>query len=397
MKAANEFRDKTTRPNELWQTDFTYLKVLGWGWFYLSTILDDYSRYIISNICRFYPENECFLYTPSIADPDLFQEPEGTTVKLPKTRVGKYARSYWRSFGLTSWLGNDSVDIYHGLSNEIPYGIHRTGIRSVITVHDLIFLERPELYKAFDRYVYRKKVEYGARSATRIIAVSQQTSQDISRLLKVDESRIRVVYQGCSRQFYSKVSPEALQFVRQRFDLPRDYLLYVGTIEERKNLFRIVEALHVGNIDCPLVVVGRKTAYFNQVKGYIEKHLMKNIHFLDQVQVTDLPAIYQGAKGFIYPSSYEGFGIPILEALNSGIPVITSAGGCLEETAGKGGILIDPMNSEEMIDAIRNVLEDSALRDRLIREGGAHALRFREEQTIPALYNVYLECLNDEP
>ena len=122
---------------------------------------------------------------------------------------------------------------------------------------------------------------------------------------------------------------------------------------------------------------------------------MTNIHFLDQVQVYDLPAIYQGSSGFIYPSSYEGFGIPILEALNSGVPVITSSGGCLEETAGKGGLLINPENREEMTNAIRQVLGDSALKDRLVREGGAHAIKFREEQTIPSLYKVYLECLHD--
>ena len=356
--------------------------------------LGNYSRYIIFNICRFYPENDCLLYTPAIADPDLFHEPEGTVIKRPKTAVGKYSRSYWRSFRLTHWLGDDAVDIYHGLSNEIPYGIHRTPIRSVITIHDLIFLQRPELYKSFDRYVYRKKIEYGAKYATRIIAVSEQTRQDIVQLLGVDDSRIRVIYQGCNRQFYSRVSSEALQYTRQRFDLPGIYLLYVGTIEERKNLLRVVDAIHTGRIDCPLVVVGRKTTYFNQVRNYIEKNGMNHVQFLDQVQVSDLPAIYQGSSGFIYPSSYEGFGIPILEALNSGVPVITSAGGCLEETAGKGGLLIDPEDRDQMIFAIRQVLEDSAIRDRLIREGGVHALKFREEQTIPALYNVYLECLN---
>jgi glycosyltransferase involved in cell wall biosynthesis len=296
---------------------------------------------------------------------------------------------------LIHWLGKDSVDIYHGLSNELPYGIHRTPIKSIITIHDLIFLEHPQLYKPFDRYVYKKKVEYGANAATRIIAVSEQTKQDIVRFLNVDESRIRVVFQGCNRQFYSRVSEESLQHARHRFDLPSEYLLYVGTIEERKNLLKIVEAMDKGNIDFPLVVVGKKTAYYNQVKNYIERNRMQNIQFLDQVQSSDLPAIYQGSQGFIYPSSYEGFGIPILEALNSGIPVITSAGGCLEETAGKGGILIHPENQDEMIHAIKQVLEDSALRDRLIREGGAHALKYREEQTIPALYNAYLECLND--
>ncbi len=357
--------------------------------------LGNYSRYTISNICRFYPENEVILYTPEIADPDLFLEPKGTVIKKPKTAVGKWTQSYWRSFRLSHWLGNDSVDIYHGLSNELPYGIHRASIRSVMTVHDLIFLERPELYKPFDRYVYRKKVEYGARAATRIIAVSNQTKQDIVRLLNVEESKIKVVYQGCHRQFYRRVTPEVLNDTRQQFALPGEYLLYVGTIEERKNLLKIVQALHEGKIDFPLVVVGRRTPYYNQVKSFIDRHRMKQVHFLDHVQVSDLPAIYQGSRGFIYPSAYEGFGIPILEALNSGVPVITSRGGCLEETAGKGGLLIDPNSTEEMIHSIHLVLEDSALRDKLIREGGAHAIQFREEQTIPTLYHVYLECLND--
>jgi glycosyltransferase involved in cell wall biosynthesis len=356
--------------------------------------LGNYSRYIIANICRFYPENEILLYTPTIADEELFHHPDGTVIKKPRTAIGKYWSSYWRSFRLVHWLGEDGVDIYHGLSNELPYGIHRTPIRSIITIHDLIFLRLPNLYQRFDRYVYTKKVEYGTRAATRIIAVSEQTKHDIVRFLNVDESRIRVVYQGCHRQFYHRVSDEVLDFTRKQFALPPEYLLYVGTIEERKNLLKIVEALNNGKIHVPLVVVGRKTAYYHLVRNYIEKNRMNHIHFLDQVQESDLPAIYQGSRGFIYPSSYEGFGIPILEALNSGVPVITTAGGCLAETAGRGGLLIDPDDREEMIQAISKVLEDSALRDRLIREGGVHALKFREEQTIPTLYNVYLECLN---
>lgn len=356
--------------------------------------LGNYSRYVISNICRFYPENDCFLYTPKIADPDLFNEPAASTV-IQAGGIWKGSGTLWRNFRLSHRLNKDAIHLYHGLSNELPHGIHRSQIRSVITIHDLIFMEHPELYKSINRNIYEKKVRYGTRVATKIIAASEQTRQDIIRFMKVDESRIRVVYQGCHRQFYSKVSEEKMYNTRQRFALPSQYLLYVGTIEERKNLLKIVQALHRGQIDIPLVVVGKKTAYFNQVRQYIEAGKMLNIHFLDQVQASDLPAIYQGSNGFIYPSSYEGFGIPVLEALNSGVPVITSRGGCLEETAGKGGIFIDPKDQEEMIHAIGQVLENSALRDRLIREGGAHALKFREEQTIPALYNVYLECMHD--
>ena len=356
--------------------------------------LGNYSRYIISNICRFYPENECFLYTPKIADAELFNEPAGTIIGKPGG-FWKKSGSLWRTFRLTQRLNKDAIDLYHGLSNELPYGIQKSRAKSVITIHDLIFMEHPELYKPINRNIYEKKVRTGTRVASRVIAASEQTKQDIIRFLNVDESRIRVVYQGCHRQFYSRVSEETMQNTHQRFALPSEYLLYVGTIEERKNLLKIVQALHHGNIDFPLVVVGRKTAYFNQVKQFIERTGLSNVYFLDQVQASDLPAIYQGSSGFIYPSSYEGFGIPVLEALNSGVPVITSRGGCLEETAGKGGLLIDPTDQEEMIHAIRQVLETSALRDRLIREGGAHALKFREEQTIPSLYNVYLECMHD--
>ena len=356
--------------------------------------LGNYSRYIISNICRFYPENECFLYTPLIADAELFNEPAGTIIGKPGG-FWKKSGSLWRTFRLTHRLNEDAIDLYHGLSNELPYGIQKSRAKSVITIHDLIFMEHPELYQSINRNIYEKKVRTGPRVANRVIADSDQTKQDIIRFLNVDESRIRVVYQGCHRQFYSRVSKETMQNTHQRFALPSEYLLYVGTIEERKNLLKIVQALHHGNIDFPLVVVGRKTAYFNQVKQFIERTGLSNVYFLDQVQASDLPAIYQGSSGFIYPSSYEGFGIPVLEALNSGVPVITSRGGCLEETAGKGGLLIDPTDQEEMIHAIRQVLETSALRDRLIREGGAHALKFREEQTIPSLYNVYLECMHD--
>jgi len=362
--------------------------------FYNYSGLGNYSRYIISNICRFYPEDECFLYTPGIVDEELYNGPAGTSVGQP-SGIWKKSGTLWRSFGLSGRLKKDAIDLFHGLSNELPYGIQNSGIKSVITIHDLIFFEHPELYQSFSRKIYERKVRYGTRVASRVIAASEQTKEDIIRFLKIDENRIKVVYQGCHRQFYSRVSEENMQHAHQRFGLPSEYLLYVGTIEERKNLLKIVQALHHGKIDFPLVVVGRKTGYYTQVKQFIDRNNLSNIYFLDQVQASDLPAIYQGSAGFIYPSSYEGFGIPVLEALNSGIPVITSRGGCLEETAGKGGLLIEPDDLEEMIHAIRQVLEKSALRDRLIREGGAHALKFREDQTIPSLYNVYLECMHD--
>jgi glycosyltransferase involved in cell wall biosynthesis len=354
--------------------------------------LGNYSRFIITNICRFYPENEYFLYTPVTPDDELFQAQAGSTIARPGNGFWRHTGSLWRSFRLPRRMNRDHIHLYHGLSNELPWGIHKTRSGSVITIHDLIFMEHPGLYGPVDRKIYERKVRYGSRVADRIIAVSEQTKQDIIRFLEVEEEKITVVYQGCSNQFYDRVSKETVQLRRRQYNLPEEYLLYVGTIEERKNLLKIVQALHQGNISYPLVAVGRKTSYFNSVMQYIDRNGMDNILFLDQVRNSDLPAIYQGSAGFIYPSSYEGFGIPVLEALNSGVPVITSRGGCLEETAGKGGLLVDPDDGEELAHAIRQVLEDRGVRRELIREGGAHALKFREEQTIPSLYNVYLQC-----
>ena len=140
-------------------------------------------------------------------------------------------------------------------------------------------------------------------------------------------------------------------------------------------------------------MVGKKTSYYLSVLKYIKKHNLKYIRFLEDVPADDLPSIYQASKGFIYPSSYEGFGIPVIEALNSGIPVVTTRGGCLEETVGEGGLLVNPDDTGEMIHAIGQIVEDSALRDRLIRQGKEHVLKFREENIIPIIYKLYLDCL----
>ncbi|MBN2698056.1 MAG: glycosyltransferase family 4 protein [Bacteroidales bacterium] len=355
--------------------------------------LGNYSRFVISNMCKFYPGEEYYLYTPGISDCRIFTPPENARVIRPASIAGKLYRSYWRTYRISHWLSNDGVTIYHGLSNEIPNGIHRNGVRSVITIHDLIFLKLPRLYPAVDRFSYLQKVRYGARYADKIVAVSRQTKEDIVELLGIREDKIHVIYQGCSQDYYHTISGDTAAKIRTKYDLPAAYLLYVGTIEERKNLLRIIEAIHHGKIDIPLIVVGKKTGYFKRVLQYIKKYNLKRIRFLENVPSADLPAIYQLSMGLIYPSTYEGFGIPVIEALNSGIPVVTTRGGCLEETAGGGGLLVDPDNKDEMIHAIRQITEDEPLRNRLISRGLEHVLQFREEQTIPALHNLYLECL----
>ncbi len=358
-----------------------------------TTGLGNYSRYAINGLARMYPENSYHLYTPTAdGDPD-YTPPEGAEIIQPASPWARSLKSYWRSYGITKRLSRDGMDIYHGLSNEIPYGIEKSGVPGIVTIHDLIFLKLPELYRSMDRRIYLSKSKYAVQAAERIIAISEQTKNDLVELLDADEKKIRVIYQGCNPWFMEKPEPEKLAEIRKKYKLPKQYLLYVGTIEERKNLFEIIKAVHTFNIDIPVVAVGRKTAYAMQIEEYIAEHGIKNIHFYQHIDNRDLPGLYRQAEAFVYPSRYEGFGIPVLEALNSGIPVITSKGGCLEETAGEGGLKVTPGDTEELGHAIKRILEDSALRSSLVTAGAVHARMFREEVTIPALYNVYKECI----
>jgi len=249
------------------------------------------------------------------------------------------------------------------------------------------------MYKSFDRKVYLKKTRNALIEADQIIAISQQTKDDMVELLGADNKKINIIFQDCHPWFYDAFDEHRLSQVKEKYQLPGQYLLYVGTIEKRKNLLKIIQALHKGKIDIPLVAVGRKTDYMNDINQYIQANNIENIKFIHYIPNHDLPAVYQMAHAFIYPSAYEGFGIPVLEALNSRLPVVTSRGGCLEETAGPGGLLVDPEDTEEMIASIKKVIEDYDLRLRLTIEGQKHALRFRPEHTIPQLFEVYNKCL----
>ncbi len=354
--------------------------------------LGNYSRYTISSLCELYPDHQYSLYTPSLCSGVKYRPPENAVTALPNGFFAKRFKSYWRSVGLKSRLLKDNVELYHGLSNELPLGIEKTGIKSVVTIHDLIFMCLPELYKSFDRKVYLKKTRNAVREADQIIAISQQTKDDLIELLDADPKKINIIFQGCHPWFYDASASGELVRIREQYDLPEKYLLYVGTIEKRKNLLKIIQSLHKGNINIPLVAVGRKTAYMDEIGQYIKENKIKNVKFIHYIPNNDLPSVYQMAHAFVYPSAYEGFGIPILEALNSGIPLVTSRGGCLEETAGPGGLLVDPNDPEEMINAIRRVIEDEELRKNLIKDGKKHALKFRPEHTIPQLIDVYNKC-----
>lgn len=352
--------------------------------------LGNYSRFILESLSKFQPEHAYFLFTPS-ENENLFSTKALNNFKIvvPHRPFDKVFRSYWRSKSVINDISSLSLNLFHGLSGEIPYGIENTKIKSIVTIHDLIFLRYPELYKATDRKIYKAKFINACKHANRIIAISEQTKADLIDFLNVPEKKIDVVYQGCHPRFLQECSISDFHRVTQKYQLPNEFILYVGTIEKRKNLLSVVKAIHRGKLNIPLVIVGRETNYAKQVKTYIHKNKLSDIHFLKDVQDADLPSLYQLAKIFIYPSVFEGFGIPILEALYSKTPVITTHGGCFSEAGGNKSIYVNPMNYEEIASATIKLLEDEEYYLKVVDAGFKHAQQFNHKKLSEKLVKIY--------
>ena len=359
------------------------------------TGLGNYSRFIIRALSEHAPENDYMLFTPKVtAHAELnaiLSSPNIRVVTPPYAYSLLGAGSLWRTWGISRTADAKELDLYHGLSQELPINLPEK-IRKIVTVHDLIFIRYPHLYKAVDAAIYKAKVRAACRQADRIMAISQQTKQDIIHFLNVDASKIDVVYQGCHPSFKKVFSAEQVAAIRTKYDLPRHYILNVGTIEERKNVLLLVKAIALLPVDLRIhvVVVGRSTDYKRKIIDHAAKlRVSQWILFLHEVPFADLPAIYQGAEVFVYPSMFEGFGIPIAEALESSVPVIAVKGSSLQEAGGPGTIYLDPENEQEMADTLKTVLSDQDLRNKMIEEGRIHVKQFEPDVIAAQVVKVY--------
>ncbi len=354
------------------------------------TGLGNYSRNLLLNLAEFYPEHQYHLYSPKVKQGDetaTFFTGNQFTVHSPNS-----FKPLWRSYGVKSCWERDELDVYHGLSNEIPFG--KSSVKRVVTIHDLIFKHYPETYKAADRIIYDAKFKYACRNVDQVVAISQQTKEDIIRFYGIEEKKISVVYQSCHPLFYSNKTEEELNEVKQRLSLPDRFLLSVGSIIERKNLLLVVKALALLKPEerIPLVIVGSGGAYMEKVQafalqaGFSDLLIWKN----NLRSNTDLQALYQLSEALVYPSICEGFGIPLVEGMLSGTPVITSNVSCLPETIGEAGFKVDPADTEQLAFCLRSLLEDKTLRDTWGQKGREFALeRYSRKKLTDDQMSVY--------
>lgn len=337
--------------------------------------LGNYSRDLIRILSNYFPEHHYYLYNPKTAKIRFALEPNSTEI-LPKSKFWKLLSSLWRQKGILSQLKKDTIELYHGLSGEIPSGIHKSNIKTIVTIHDLIFMRLPHLYKPIDRKIYFKKFKYAAEKADLVIAISEETKKDIIHFLGINPEKIIVIYQGCNQAYKNSYAIETFEKTKKKFQLPKQFILNVGTVEPRKNLLSLIKAVETLNID--VVVVGNdKSNYASEVKAYVAKSGMNSkVHFLKNVSTEELAQIYQLAEIFVYPSIFEGFGIPIIEALFSKTPVITSKGSCFPEAGGPGSIYIDPNNVANITTEIEGLLSSKDKQETMINEGLNHIKKF---------------------
>lgn len=357
------------------------------------TGLGNYCRTLLNDLGTIDTTDSFRLYVPDLGRDDLRSQldmPRNMSFVTPANKLVKPLRSLWRIKGIVNDLKRDGVDIYHGLTGELPLGLSEAGIKSVVTIHDLIFMRHPEYYSPIDVAIYKWKFRNAIRQANRIIAISECTRRDIMELGEIDDSRIDVVYQSCDTRFHLQVSPEQKQDVRARYSLPKRYVLFVGTIEERKNALLAAQALPYLSDDIHLVLVGRQTAYAKTIFSFARQNGLANrIHMLSGVPTSDLYAIYQQAECFVYPSRYEGFGIPVIEAIQSRLPVIACTGSCLEEAGGPDNVYVDSDEPQEMAMAIKSITDNPDAARQIVTRSLDYIRRFENGNVAQEMLNVY--------
>jgi glycosyltransferase involved in cell wall biosynthesis len=306
------------------------------------------------------------------------------------------ARILWEQFALPRWARRDGISLLHSGTHAIPFAW--TG-PSVLTLYDLSFMLFPEVFRRGNRTYLTWMARYSAQRADRIITISESTARDAVRLLGVRPERVVCSYPGTDARFMPMRDEKLLRQFRERHGLPDEFILYLGTIEPRKNLIRLMDAYArvrgSNGHTYPLVLAGGPGPGHELIERRVQElGLSDSIRFGGYVAEEEKPLWYNAARFFVYPSLYEGFGLPVLEALACGTPVMTGNRSSLPEVVGDAGILVDPEDVEQIAEALSRGLDDDSLRERTLIEGPRQASQFSWRRAAQEHLDVYRSVLN---
>lgn len=357
-----------------------------------------YTYYLVKNLLKADKLNEYVLFFDHRAKDIIheFLEPN-TSIRFFKYSQYKRFLPFIYSHMLTaSTLDQEKLHVYHSPANIVPV---RYKGKFCVTVHDLAIYRRPDLFPSRQGFSVKYIVPQSIDGASRIIAVSNSTKNDIVQFFEVDEAKVQVIYEGVEAQRFQLDSshPDMLAQVMAKYDISRDYLLFVGTLEPRKNLIRLLEAFYELLKRRPeiakryqLVLAGGKGWLYEEIfEEVTNRGLDEHVVFTGYLPAEDIPRIFAAATGFVYPSMYEGFGLPVLEAMAAGVPVITSNVSAMPEVAGEATLLVDPLDIEGISRAMERLLSDDELRRSLSEKGRARAQGFTWEKCAKETMEVY--------
>jgi len=299
-------------------------------------------------------------------------------------------RLIWENIEIPRQAKQIKLDLLHVPGFASPYSCP---CPIIVTVHDLIGMIFPKNLGLFSRFYWSKWLPFVVKRADVILASSENTKKDIQRLLGVNPENIKVVYLGVGKHFIPKKEKEISQ-VKNKYGISNDYVLHVGAVEPRKNIERLIVAFKkakakVGK-DIKLVIAGKKEWAYEKVLSTIKKEALQNdVIFSGYIEDADLPAIYSGASVLAFPSLYEGFGLPLVEAMACGTPIVASNISSVPEIAKEAAILVDPYNEEDLSEALVSVLSDQKLKDSLTQKGHKRVSEFSWDKTAQEVLKEY--------
>lgn len=355
---------------------------------------------LVKNLVAADKENKYYLYTDRDPkkDSNLAREIErlalGPNFKI--IFLNSPNRFWWNLWALPNYLRQNPVDIFH-TQYIAPFWLPKN-IKLVLTIHDISFSFFPKYIKKSDLFFLKTLLPRSIKRAEKIITVSQNERREIIDFYKVPAEKVDFAYNGVDYEKFTKdFSNEEKEKVRKKYGLPGNFLLYIGTLQPRKNIPVLVEALKILSdkynlLALKLVLTGnRKSHNFDKkIDEVIKKYsLQENVIFPGWIDEEDKPVLYKLAQCFVFPSFYEGFGIPIVEAMAAGIPVISSNASCFPEVGRNAALYADPQNAEEFSEKIRQALADENLRDDLIKRGQEIAKEYSWQKTAEKILAVY--------
>lgn len=351
-----------------------------------------YTRNLVRALGELDPENQYILFAGQQGADDLEDLPDNFRMVIersPSYSIRELMALSWRLFRL-------KVDLYHSTHYVLPAIVP---CRAVVTIHDIIHLLYPEFLPSTLAFFYAQRmIRRSLSRGDRIIAVSQNTKTDLMDYFKVDGRKIRVVYSGVTDRYRKNLSDSEISAWLEEFGIDQPYLLFVGNPKPHKNLDNVVKAyarsLEIFDYEADLVCVGDREGMEFKVRQRAEQLGLKNrIRLVGHVPEEALPALYQGATLFVFPTLYEGFGLPVIEAMASGVPVITSKTSALREIAEGYGHLVNPLDVEEIAKAMAQCMADPEHREALIKLGLRRADDFRWSRTAEQTLEVYRAAL----